>query len=125
MAKILEKLQLQLNGPDLNVKDNEHAFIQGRSTVSALISIAQKWYDATDNSLSVSGRKGVHAVFLDFRKAFDLVNHNILLEKLAHMNINKSLWLWIRSFLSGITQQVNLSGILSSTANCPCGVPQG
>ena len=61
MAKILEKLQLQLNDPDLKVKNNQHAFILGRSTVFALISITQKWYDATDNSLS--GRKGVHAVF--------------------------------------------------------------
>ena len=59
MAKITEKIQLQLNGSDLQVKNNQHAFIQGRSTVSALISITQKWYDATDNSLS--GRKGVHA----------------------------------------------------------------
>ena len=30
---------------------------------------------------------------IDFRKAFDLVNHNILLEKLASMNVNKSFWL--------------------------------
>ena len=123
MAKIIEKIQLQLNGPDLKVKNNQHAFTQGRSTVSALISIMQKWYDATDNS--PSGRKGVHAVFIDFRKAFDLVDHNILLEKLSYMRINKSLWLWISSFLSSRTQQVNLNGTLSSIANCPCGVPQG
>ncbi len=49
MAKILEKLQVLLNGPDLKVKNNQHGFIQGRSTVSTLISIAQKLYDATDN----------------------------------------------------------------------------
>ena len=44
MAKIIEKIQLQLNGPDLQVKNNDHAFTQGRSTVP------QKLYDATDNS---------------------------------------------------------------------------
>ena len=123
MAKIIEKIQLQLNGPDPKIKNNRHAFTPGRSTVSALISITQKWYDATDNSLS--GRKGVHAVFLDFRKTYDLVNHNILFEKLAYMRINKAFWLWISSFLSSRTQQVNLKGSLSSIANCPCGVPQG
>ena len=79
------------------------------------------WYNATDNSRS--GRKGVHAIFIDFQKAFDLVNHNILLEKLASMNVNKSFWLWIRSFLTR-TQQVNLHGILSSIQPCPSGVPQ-
>ena len=65
MAKIIEKIQLQLNSPDLKVKNNQHALTQGRSTVSALISITLKWYDATDNS--PSGRKCVHAVFIDFR----------------------------------------------------------
>ena len=80
MAKIIEKIQLQLNGPDLKVKNSQHAFTRGRFTVSPLISITQKWYDATDNSLS--GRKGVHAIFRDFRKPFDLVNHKI--EKLAY-----------------------------------------
>ena len=175
MAKIIEKIQLQLNGPDLKVNNSQHAFTQGRSTVSALISITQKcsdasiigganihifvftdlknnrfqkklmmqnmiheysplqlstlatplqkWYDTTGNSLS--GRKGVHAIFQDFRKAFDLVNHNILLEKLAYMTINKSFWLCISSFLSSRTQQVNFNGTLSSIANCPCGVSQG
>ena len=76
------------------------------STASALISITQKWYNATDNS--PSGKKGVHAVFIDFRKGFDLANHNILPEKLAYMGINKLLWLWISSFLLSRTQQVNL-----------------
>ena len=46
--------------------------------------------------------------FIDFRKAFDLVDHNILLNKLALMNINKPFWLWIKNFLSGRVQQVNL-----------------
>ena len=68
---------------------------------------------------------GVHAAFIDFRKAFDLVDHNILLNKLAAMNINKPFWLWIKSFLSGRVQQVNLNGTLSSIATCPAGVPQG
>ena len=53
------------------------------------------------------------------------MNHNILLEKLAYMGLNKSLWLWISSFLSSRTQQVNLNGTVSTIANCPCGVPQG
>ena len=73
--------------------------------------MTHNWYNAADNS----GRKGAHAIFIDFRKA-----HNILLEKLTTMNVNKSFWLWIKSYLSHRTQQVNLDGILSSTQPCPC-----
>ncbi|CAB4013597.1 Hypothetical predicted protein, partial [Paramuricea clavata] len=81
------------------------------------------WFDSTDNSST--GRQGVHALFVDFRKAFDLVDHKILLDKLVDMNVTRSFWLWIMSFLEGRTQQVNLQGVLSFTASCPAGVPQG
>jgi hypothetical protein len=42
-----------------------------------------------------------------------LVDHKILLDKLADMNVTRSFWLWIMSFLEGRTQQVNLQGVLS------------
>ncbi len=87
LAKVLEKLQLSLHRQDLEVRNNQHAFIQNRSTVSALACISQKWFNATDNS--PDGRMGAHALFLDFRKAFDVVDHGILLRKLAELNINK------------------------------------
>ena len=71
-------------------------------------------------------RSGIHALFLDFRKAFDLVDHEILLRKLAELNVNNSLiWLWVKSFLDGRSQQVNLGGIKSRSEPCPAGVPQG
>ena len=86
LAKVIEKLQIQLNISDLNIKNNQHAFTRDRSNVSALISTTQSWYNATDNSQL--GRKGVHVIFINFRKAFDLVNHNILLETLRYSIIN-------------------------------------
>ncbi len=123
MAKILEKLQLKLNDTDLKLNDSQHAFTGERSTISALTCISQNWFNVTDN---LRGNKnGVHALFIDFRKAFDLVDHGILLTKLAKMNVTKSFWLWTRSFLEGRSQKVNLVGILSSTKPCPAGVPQG
>ena len=91
--------------------------------MSALITTSQIWFDSTDNSNT--GRNGVHALFIDFRKAFDLVNHRILMEKLAQRNINKHLRIWIKSFLEGRTQQVRLGDVRSFTALCPAGVPQG
>ena len=64
-------------------------------------------------------------MFLDFRKAFDLVDHKIILTKLAEMNISRAFWSWVKCFLTGRTQQVNLHGVMSSIAPCPAGVPQG
>ena len=46
------------------------------------------WYHATDSG---SLYNGVHVVFVDFRKAFDLVDHGVLLTKLAGMGITKNL----------------------------------
>jgi retron-type reverse transcriptase len=91
--------------------------------VSDLTSISQNWFDSTDNTST--SRQGVHALFVDFRKAFDLVDYKILLDKLADMNVTRRFWLWIMSFLEGRTQQVNLRGALSFTASCRAGVPQG
>ncbi len=59
------------------------------------------------------------------RRSILLIIILILLNKLALMNSNKPFWLWIKNFLSGRVQQVNLNGTLSSIATCPAGVPQG
>ena len=123
MAKVLEKLQLKLNLPSSRINDNQHAFTSKRSTVSALTNISQNWFNVTDNTHSA--KNGVHALFIDFRKAFDLVDHGILLRKLAEMNVTKAFWLWTRSFLKDRRQQVKLAGTLSSVKPCPAGVPQG
>ena len=117
----MEKIQLRLDIEDLKNKNNQHAFTERRNTVSALISTTQTWFNVTD--CSKTGKMGVHAVFIDFRKAFDLVDHKRLLTKLALMNINKPFWLW--NFLSGRVRQVNINGSLSSIALCLAGVSQG
>ena len=58
-------------------------------------------------------------------KAFDLVDHALLLEKLATMNISLSFWKWVQSYLSGRTLQVKLPGVVSSSGEVIAGVPQG
>ena len=124
IGKILERVQLlQLNQNDIVLRPSQHGFTSGRSTTSALISITQPWFNATDNTCR--DKAGIHALFIDFKKAFDLVDHGILLNKLALMNVNKSFWLWVKSFLSGRTQQVKINQTLSSIESCPAGVPQG
>ena len=55
----------------------------------------------------------MHIVFVDFRKAFNLVDHAILLTKLAASGVNRGFWKWTQSFLTGRTLQVKLPGALS------------
>ena len=121
-AKVLEKIQLMLNKRNMKIDATQHAFQEKRSTVTALTSITQDWFNATEPT---SPFCGVHALFLDFRKAFDLVDHAILLEKLATMNISRSFWNWVQSYLSGRTLQVKLPGVVSCSGEVIAGVPQG
>jgi hypothetical protein len=86
IGKILERVQLQLNQNDIILRPSQHGFTSGRSTTSALISITQPCFNARDNTCR--DKAGIHAIFIDFKKAFDLVDHGILLNKLALMNVN-------------------------------------
>lgn len=84
LAKVLRKIQLKLNRGGINIKENQHAFTEGRSTVSELAFISQNWFNATDNTHH--GRMVFHALFLDFRKATDLVDNGVVLRKLAELH---------------------------------------
>ena len=97
MAKVVEKIQLQLNKHNLTINNGQHAFTNGRSIVSALANMTQNWFNATNNPSTKNN--GVHVLFIDFSKPFDVVDHGILLRKLANFKVNKSSWLWTRSFL--------------------------
>ena len=99
MAKALEKVQLKLNLSSLQFNENQDAFTSKRSTVTALTNISQNWFNVTHNTNSAKEGVHDHALFIDFRKAFDVVHHGILLCKLVAMNVTKAFWLWIRSFL--------------------------
>ena len=62
---------------------------------------------------------------MDFSKAFDTVNHGILLEKLCHYGIRGHALDWFISYLSNRKQFVAYNGAVSSTKTITCGVPQG
>ena len=64
-------------------------------------------------------------VFIDLEKAFDTVNHRILLSKLNHYGIRGVANKWFSSYLSNRYQRVSLNGIFSSRVPVTCGVPQG
>ena len=64
-------------------------------------------------------------VFVDLCKAFDLVNHRILLQKLALYNINEKSILWFQSYLNNRKQSVKVNSTSSDELTYKYGVPQG
>lgn len=67
----------------------------------------------------------VGAIFLDFKKAFDTVNHKVLLNKLCNLNFSSGVLNWIESYLSNRPQSVRVGNHLSSSIHQSTGVPQG
>ena len=67
----------------------------------------------------------VFGVFLDFSKAFDLVNPEILLRKLYRYGIKGVAYDWLKSYLSNRYQYVAYNEVESSRNKITCGVPQG
>lgn len=64
-------------------------------------------------------------VVLDLQKAFDTVNHSILLDKMSAMGVNFSSICWFKSYLSDRSQIVDVNGTHSESKEISCGVPQG
>ena len=62
---------------------------------------------------------------IDLQKAFDTIDHNIFLDKLAYLGFNKSAILWFKSYLPDRSFTVNIGKEYSNHGNLSCGVPQG
>ena len=64
-------------------------------------------------------------IFVDLEKAFDTVNHSILLKKMEHYGVRGVVHQWFASYLSNREQFVSVNGHNSSLKRVSCGVPQG
>ena len=79
------------------------------------------------NRISEAYAKGeiTIGIFLDLKKAFDTVNHQILLEKLKYYGFDTTALKWFESYLSNRKQYVEINGTKSNFRTMSCGVPQG
>ena len=94
------------------IYENQYGFRTKHSTVHALVNI-------TDKKETIAG------IFVDLRKAFDTVCHNILLNKLSHYGIRGQMLEWFRSYLHNRTQIVSVDGEVSDIRTVKHGVPRG
>ena len=99
----------------------QFGFRSNQSSDHALVSLTEAIKNALDN------RRFGCGIFLDLQKAFDTVNHNILLSKLEHYGIRGTAFEWFKSYLSERKQHVSVNGanFNSSYLNVTCGVLQG
>ena len=89
------------------------------STLTALLEATDAWSVNIDNGLL----NGV--VFIDLTKAFDTIDHEIILRKMSYLGVDQAAIKWFSSYLSGRTQRCSVNGKLSTARTLSCGVPQG
>ena len=100
---------------------SQYGFMKCRSCLSALLSV----YDELINNLSNCQPSCIDMIYLDFAKAFDKVDHGVLLHKLKSMGITCDLGNWLLNFLSDRKHFVRMPGGTSNDGPVLSGVPQG
>ena len=96
--------------------------VKGTCTTHALILMLHDWLKATDNSRK---KNFIQIVLLDYAKAFDHINPNILMQKLTNMDIPDPLLRWVECFLMNRRQRVKIGTTTSEWLEIWGTVPQG
>ena len=105
---------------ETQINDDQFGCIKGSSAVDALVEIVHKWYEATDTLGTY-----VRILLLYFSKAFDRINHDILLKKLRLCGLPPHLLRWKAAFLLDRSQRVKVNNKMSTITLLNGGVPQG
>nr|VZI31383.1 unnamed protein product [Spirometra erinaceieuropaei] len=119
MEKIIKKALMQFLEQHHLLSDAQHGFRSGRSCLTNLLFTLERKTKARDEGTVV------HAIYIDFKKAFNSVPHQRLLYKLRNAEIRGPLLVWIQIFLAGRSQRVQVGRQQSSEVSVVSGVPQG
>ena len=122
-GKMLEKIVHKRISNHLEENDllsnKQGGFRKNHSTVQSIVNLTDNIFENMNNGLITA------AVFIDLRKAFDTVNHSILIKKLYKMGINENLYKWCINYLTDRKQRTLVNNIYSDNLLFLCGVPQG
>jgi len=122
LSKVLESLVGRWILPKVIDKLDARQFgaLRGRSTTHALIDITHMWHQVLDS------RDSIRALFVDYSKAFDHVDHSTVLRKMAALGIDPCLLKWMHSFLLNRQQRVKIGRVVfSDWITLKGGMPQG
>ena len=115
---IFDQLYAYLNDNNL-LSQCQSGFRSLHSTLMALLEATNDWCVNVDNEML----NGV--VFVDLKKAFDTIDHGILVRKLKCYGVDTARIRWFESYLFGRSQKCSVNGTLSNSSGVTCGVPQG
>ena len=100
------------------LNDSQYGFRKNKSTIDAFKFVNDLYIN--DNSKLITS-----AIFIDYKKAFDAISHEILLKKLKRFSISNPVIDWLQSYLTGRQQRTMVKGIISKWKDITYGVPQG
>ena len=121
LSKLLERfvrgwmLDLMFDKMD----SSQYGGLKGLSTTHALVDMVHNWL------LAAEERKVSHVVLLDYRKAFDHVDHSVLISKCKSFDLPNFIIRWLCAFLSNRSQRVRLGRKLSDWVGLKGSIPQG
>ena len=123
LSKVLERVVsqqiIQYLSKNNILNPNHHAYRSKHNTSTAMIQMVNSWAEALESG-EMAG-----VCLLDMSAAFDIVNHDILLQKMTLYGFEENIISWLRSYLTNRKQCVSINGSLSKLLPLSSGVPQG
>ena len=121
LAKIMESFLCNWVMEEVSESiDPQYGSVKDSSTVHAFVELIHLWQEALDNRGKV-----LRVLLLDYSKAFDCVDHSLLLTKLANMGVHDCVVKWFTSFLFDRKQRTKIGDEISEWCTINAGVPQG
>ena len=121
-GKIMERLIHNKLYPYLEehniLVSNQNGFRKQHGTTDTIFKFINHIIDNMNDKKTI-------AVFIDFKKAFDTLNHQILIQKLGKLNLSVNVQNWFKAYLTNRSQVTFMNGITSPTVMLTHGVPQG
>ena len=121
-SKVLEDFVVSWMIEDVgeHIDSRQFGSLKGSSTTYCLLDLIHNWLSELDNPGCY-----LRACFLDFSKAFDRIDHTIIIRKLIDLGVRRSIIPWICSFLTDRWQCVKLRQTVSNWLSVRASVPQG
>ena len=124
LAKIAEQCVLKeissfIYNTQSKLFENMHGFLPNKSVISCLLEIYDEFTRAIDE------KKCIDLFIFDITKAFDTINHDLLIRKLNNLGITGNCLAWIKSFLNNRLASVQINNQLSDRCTIKQGLPQG